>query len=418
MIERQERMNRQALWTPAFILLTLSNLMLFLCLQMLLSPFPSYVKERFNPSDFSVSLVTSTFCMAAVAARILTVALMRRMPRHWILLAGVLIAALATAAYSLADTMVEVLLLRACFGAGFGIGSTVLPTVVSQLIPGSRMGEGIGYFGLSTSLAMSIGPMVGLTVLDSYGFPVLTLFGASAALLIAPLLALSGIGSIPPGSNARPASNWEVGEPSSTRSSRLWLPAGLNILMSAAYGGVVSFLALFGKEAGLENVGLFFLFNAVTVLAVRPLSGRLFDSRGHGVVLIPAAIILMASLALLSVSVALPLLIVSALLFGLGYGSIQPALQAWMLQVTDARSHGAVNGLFYNTIDLGVAFGSMSLGAIASSASYAVMYRYCAGLMLLFVVSYVTARYLPIIRAARRETRIRTMESAYRWPLR
>jgi MFS family permease len=392
MNDQQALQSREPLWTSSFILLTLSYLLLFLCLQMLLSPFPSYVKDRFHPSDFTVSLVTSLFALTAIATRFLTVYLMKRISRTRILYAGIGIAAAATAAYSFADTVVGVLLLRILFGIGFGIGSTVMPTLVTQLIPKRRLGEGIGYFGLSTSLAMSIGPMIGLTVLKTYGFPMLTGCGVAAALLIVPLLASARPHTIPV-----PAGKPFSEEPGAARKPlmlrpKLLFPALLNTLLSASYGGLLSFLALYGKEIHLENIGLFFLFNSITVLAVRPLSGRLFDQRGHGVVLIPAAIILVASLSILSITTTLPMLMLSALLYGLGYGAVQPTIQAWMLQECGPREHGAVNSLFYNSLDFGIAAGSMVLGAVASASSYAVMYRFAAGFMVLFLISYLLLR--------------------------
>lgn len=105
----------------------------------------------------TVSLVTSVFAASAIATRFITAALMRRMKRSVILYIGLAAAAVTTALYVAADSVGSLLLMRVGYGIGFGMGSTIIPTMVSQIIPLPRMGEGIGYFGLSTSLAMSIG---------------------------------------------------------------------------------------------------------------------------------------------------------------------------------------------------------------------------------------------------------------------
>lgn len=392
---------REPLWTRSFIVLTLSYFLMFLCLQMLLSPFPSYVKDRFSPGDVGVSLVTSLFALTAIVTRFATAALMRRLNRTVLLYASIGILIAATAAYPFAGTFPALLSLRVLFGIGFGMGSTIMPTIVSRIIPLRRMGEGIGYFGLSTSLAMSVGPMIGLSLLNGYGFPTLTVWGAAAAAAILPLLAFTG--ALPAqGAGRRSAGGGAAGKSRSaleqpeaqlqgSLAGKLWLPVALNTLLSSCYGGILSFLALYGREIGLANIGLFFLFNAITVLAVRPVSGRLYDSRGHGIVLVPAAALLVVSLGLLSYAHSMPMLLASALLFGLGYGAIQPTVQAWMLGGAPRSSHGMINSLFYNSIDLGVAVGSMLLGAVASASSYAVMYRYTAGIMCLFLVLYLLA---------------------------
>ncbi|MVP02376.1 MFS transporter [Paenibacillus lutrae] len=393
------------LWTKSFIILTLSYFLLFLCLQMLLSPFPAYVKEQFGSGDFVLSLVTSIFAISAIISRFATAALLRRVHRNTLLICGVAIATASTAAYSFAGSVGMLLFLRACFGVGFGMTSTVMPTLVSQIIPPRRIGEGIGYFGLSSSLAMSVGPTIGLAVIGGYGFGPLTVLGTAAAALILPLLLFTR--SIPPQPAAamappaaEAASAGSAADPSPAKNGRkrsglgrkLLLPALLNTLLSLTYGGLLSFIALYGKEVHLEQIGLFFLFNAITVLVVRPISGRLFDSKGHAAVMIPGALLLIASLFILSMATSMPMLIVSALLYGLGFGAVQPTTQAWMLSETPAEQHGTANSMFYNSIDFGVAVGSMLLGVIASSTSYAVMYRYAAGVMVLFLVVYALYR--------------------------
>ncbi|WP_168118586.1 MFS transporter [Paenibacillus sp. HB172176] len=383
-IQQSQLRQDNRLWTKSFIMITLSYFLLFLSLQMLLSPFPSYAKDRFDPSDFMVSLTTSLFALSAIATRFATAALMRKVHRNTLLLIGLMIATAATLAYSYVDSFATLLLLRVCFGIGFGIGSTVMPTMVTQLIPGSRIGEGIGYFGLSTSLAMSFGPLIGLSMLEQYGFDRLTFLGAAASILIIPLL--FGSRSIPP--QPMRAAHSTARDAKAPFNRKVFFPALLNVLLSVTYGGLLSFLALFGEEEHLKHVGLFFLFNVFSILIIRPISGRLFDKHGHAAVLLPGAICIVAGLTLVSYSTHLIMLLAAALLYGLGFGAMQPTLQAWMLRDSAPVHHGAVNSLFYNSIDFGVAIGSMLLGIIASIYSYAFMYRCSVAFMLLFIFVY------------------------------
>ncbi|WP_317890253.1 MFS transporter [Paenibacillus sabuli] len=398
--------SNERLWTVPFVSLTVCLLLLFLNVQMLLSAFPAYVKARFIVDDVTTSLVTSLFALSAIAARILTARLMRRLHAGGLLLIGIALVAGVTAAYIAADTIGSLLVLRMIYGAGFGLASTVIPTLVSRIIPRRRMGEGIGYFGLSTSLAMCIGPMVGLNLLDTRGFETLAWAGTGVALLIVPVLigVRPAFGARPQRQQsqltaqisaaeaAKPARESGEGDGSDGHgvagSARrgLLLPAVLNVMLGITYSGLLSFIALFGEARALSQVGLFFVFNVVTILIVRPVAGRVFDRRGPAVVLLPAALAVALSMVVLSYTSSLPLLIVSALLYGLGFGSIQPTLQAWMLRVSPPERQSAANSMFYNTTDLGVAAGSFLLGALASASDYAVMYRGSAGVMLLFLL--------------------------------
>lgn len=377
------------LWTKSFICLTIGALLLFLNLQMLLSSFPAYVKNEFQAGDLTVSLVTSVFAISAIAARFMTAWLMRKMNRNVILYIGLGIAALITGLYVIADSIGALLVMRVAYGIGFGMASTIIPTLVSQIIPGRRMGEGIGYFGLSSSLAMSIGPMIGLNVMQQSGFVTLSMIGMWTVLAAIPLLLFSR--SVPP--EARKSTEARKGAAVKIPfNKQLLFPAFLNVITAVTYSGLLSFIALFGQFRHLEQVGLFFLFNVVTIIIVRPISGRIFDSRGHSAVLIPAAICLMASLTVLSYATSMRMLIIAALLYGLGFGAIQPTLQAWMLRSSKPEQYGMANSMFYNSTDFGVAAGALILGAISSVSNYAIMYRYSAGFMVLFLIVYVAVR--------------------------
>lgn len=380
---------RTKLWTKSFIALTISALFLFMNLQMLLSSFPSYVKSEFQAGDIMVSLVTSVFALTAIASRFMTAFLMRRVSRNVLLYIGLAIAAAITGLYVVADSIGSLLLMRVGYGIGFGIASTIIPTIVSQIIPSKRMGEGIGYFGLSTSLAMSIGPMIGLNVMKQSGFGTLAMMGTFTLLLAFPVLFFSR--SLPAVPKKQPiersiAPSKPLKVPFNTK---LVLPAILNVLIAITYGGLLSFIALFGESVHLEQVGLFFLFNAITIIIIRPISGRLFDKKGPAAVLIPATVCVVASLTVLSYTTSMPMLIVSALLYGLGFGAIQPTIQAWMLRTSTPAQYGMANSMFYNSTDLGVASGAIILGAISAASDYGMMYRYSAGFMVLFLMIYI-----------------------------
>lgn len=271
----------EKLWTKKFVLLTLCNLLLFLNLQMMTPSFPAYVTERFHASDFTVSLVISLFALSAVIARIFTGKALETKKSMTILLIGLGLVTLATIGYVWSGSIAMLLLMRVVFGAGFGMTSTTFPTLASNIVPAKRMGEGMGYFGLSSSLAMSIAPVIGLWILGQYGFITLSVSAIALVVVILPLLWL--IQSDAAGREMRirqigaeedradaliPAvsSNQHPAEPDRGLPRIVWLPAFLNLLLGITYGGLISFLALFGKEVNIDNVGWFFLCNAGAML--------------------------------------------------------------------------------------------------------------------------------------------------------
>ncbi|MDG0789851.1 MFS transporter [Cohnella ginsengisoli] len=385
---------------------------------MLLSSLPVYVKGELGGGDLTVSLVTATFALAAIASRFATAALMPKLGRTALLYAGLAVAALTTFLCAYAYAVGSLIVIRVLYGVGFGTASTIVPTLVARIIPQDRIGEGIGYFGLSTSLAMSLGPVIGMNLMSGLGFPALTLSSAAAAALSAGVLLLTGAARGEKRDSreaalraARGNSGSATGEKAKTDApsagaSRngivsLLLPALLNMLLSVTYSGLLSFIALFGESVHIAQVGLFFLFNAITVILVRPIAGRIFDRRGHAAVLIPAAACVLASMLVLSGATGMPQLIASALLYGLGFGAIQPTLQAWMLRSTPRERHGFANSMFYNSTDLGVAIGAVLLGAVAARAGYARMYGYSALIMAGFLILYIAMRFIAAARASK-----------------
>lgn len=102
----------------------------------------------------------------------------------------------------------------------------------------------------------------------------------------------------------------------------------------------------------------------------------------------PAALLVIAGLICLSYTAGIAGLLLSAAAYGLGYGMLQPSLQAWMVKSVRPEMRGAANAAFYNSIDLGIAFGSLLLGSIAAGVGYAIMYRASAVIMLVFLLVY------------------------------
>ncbi|MBT2293633.1 MFS transporter [Paenibacillus albidus] len=364
---------------------------------MTLSTLPAYAEATLQASSFQISLVTSLFALSAIASRLFSAKAMEKGGRNLLIFLGIAISLTAVAGYYWAGSIFTLLLLRMLFGIGFGMTSTAFPTMASDVIPIRRMGEGMGYFGLSTSLAMSAGPLIGLSLLQGPGFGSLLLCTAAVIALILPFG--YRLASTLPSRHTEPPV--ELGGSRAGVSRKLFLPCLLNFLLSISYGGLLGFLALFGSEAHLEHVAYFFLFNAVAIVFVRPLSGKIYDRYGPAALLIPGSVFIIGGLILLSFASTTAALFPAALCYGIGFGSMQPSLQTWMIQSVEPRQRGMANGMFLNSLDLGVAAGSMLLGSIALFTSYAVMYRFSTLAPALLLLIYITILFLKRRRSHR-----------------
>jgi len=387
---------KEPLWTKNFILLSLSNLLLFLGFQMLMPTLPDYVAQN-GGGNFAVGMVISIFTLSAVLIRPFSGAALDLLGRRKILVIGLFISIVAIGSYYWAATVLLILGLRFVHGFGWGISSTTYGTIASDLIPASRRGEGMGYYGLSSTLAMAIGPMLGVTMIRSSGFGLLFLvsfISTSLAFLLTYLVRIPEV-------ERKSAEKKEVSFVSSLIEKKAVFPSLLVFFFSITYGGIVSFITLFGKEVGIENVGWFFTVNAIFVLITRPISGRIFDKKGHFFVLFPSAFFTAIGLILLSYASSNLTIILAAVFYGIGFGSIQPSLQAWIINRVPANRRGAANATFFSAFDLGIAGGAIILGAVAQMTNYKQMYFYSS----IFIVLYLAIYSLSIIFQKRKRSK-------------
>ncbi|MBU9721067.1 MULTISPECIES: MFS transporter [Bacillaceae] len=382
--------NKEKLWSKGFIIITISCFLLFLNMQMLLVTTPVYLRENFQSTDTTIGVVTSLFAFSAILARIYTGRPSQMHKIGKLLFVGLCIAFIATVGIYWSYFVVTILLIRMLHGLGFGIASTTLPTMASNLIPHKRMGEGMGYFGFSNTLALMLGPVFGLFLLDTYSIKILILVASIILVVVFPL-----IYKIMPRTPIDIIDKIEVEETVKKKkrfiSRNLLVPAILNVLMYSTYSGLVSFIVLFGQEQNLRGVSSFFLFSSLAVLLVRPFAGRFFDKKGPLAVLIPGAIFMFIGLILLSFSTNSIFVVLTAFVYGIGYGILQPTIQAWMINKVSKEERGLANGMFFNSLDLGVVTGAVILGAIASSIGYVHMYQVSALFMVLFLIVLVVS---------------------------
>jgi MFS family permease len=375
---------RKPLWTKAFLITSLSNLLLFFSFQMLIPTIPTHVSQL-GGNDIQVGLVIGIFTISSLLTRPFAGRALDLFGRKHVLLVGLAICALTIAGYTYMAAVTLILAARFVHGIGWGMSTTSLGTVIADIIPAERRGEGMGYYGLSNTFAMALAPLTGLWLMQTYGF--------SRVLLISTCLALLSLFSSLFITYTKPML-LEKSAQRPKRMDRLWertamLPSGLLLCTAICYGGIVTFITLFGHEAGISNVGWFFLCNASMVLIVRPITGMLFDRKGPEWVLLPGAIFTLAGLLLLSYAHSEASLAAAAICYGIGFGSLQPALQAWTIARAAPNRRGAANGTFFSANDLGIGLGAMVLGALANiSGSYALMYRYSTVLILVFIFIY------------------------------
>ena len=373
------------LWTGRYVSILCSTFVAYVGFQMLVPTLTTHVKQL-HGTNLSASLVFSAAAGAALVARAVFGTVMDRLGRRPVLLVGAVVLIATNLSLYVVSDVVAICALRFCQGLGWGMASTALATIVSDLVPERRMGEGIGYFALSIVLATSLAIILGIWLMNVAGFRVVLGFSTAFFAVALALCLRMGDVSFHRSDRTEPVPGlW-----SALFETRAVLPAFLCFLHSVAFSGIMTFIMLFGVESGIGNVFVYFVGHVLMILVSRPIVGRIYDSVGHSAAIIPGVVSMMIGLVLLSYAHALPLLVLASLFYGLGYGTVQPSLQAWAIHRSPSHRKGAANGTFLSSIDLGYAIGAVIMGAVASATSYAVMYRLSPVLLVLLLAVYGT----------------------------
>jgi predicted MFS family arabinose efflux permease len=263
---------------------------------------------------------------------------------------------------------------RFIHGLAWGFSTTVNGTAAVDVIPNSRLGEGMGYFGLSVTLGMIIAPSLGIFLFGVTTFN--NLIYISCALGIIAIILLSAVRYYTPESvRLAKKEDLKFSYLGSLVEKTSWYPAFITMIATFGYGSVVTFIVIFGEERGIDQIFLFYLFNAVMASISRPIAGKWFDERGPKGLIVVCSSLTFAGMWALSFSHTNVGIAIAGILFGIGFGSLLPTLQSWTLSKTPDNRRGVANGMFFSAIDFGIGLSGIGFGLLAQFLETAVLFQ-------------------------------------------
>lgn len=353
---------REPLFSRDFTLISLANLTLCISFYFLLTYLPLYLKSDRGYSESEIGLIQSAFAFASIFARPFTGVLLDRYSRKKIYLTPFLLFGLFFAGYPLLQTFSLLVLLRIFHGACWGALSSSGNTIAIDITPPSRRGEGIGVFGLSMTLAMAVGPIIATKVQT----------GVSSAVAFPVALVVCLLAFVP-ASCVRPVKMNAEKKPLrlSALLSKDALPTAAVILfINIAYGAILTYIALYAKTMGFENVWLFYFLLAIGICVTRFLAGRLYDQIGPLGIMTVSALVLLASLPVAILTTQPMLFYAIAFVIGLGFGAQMITTQAMANEGVPVQRRGATNATYLALFDLGISFGMLIYGFLIKGMGY------------------------------------------------
>jgi len=354
----------------------------------LISTLPVYIVEVLKTSKSEAGLILSFYTIAALIIRPIAGYYVDSLGRKNIYLLSLLAFSLLFNMYIVATTISIMLLLRFIHGLAWGITSTSGSTVVVDIIPVARRGEGIGVFGLSMTIAMALGPVIGLEISKGNNFN--SMFITGSALSLAGL-SLALITHYPVYSPVKVKFQWK------NLIDKRSVPISINqLFITISYGGLLSFIAIYGKEVGINNPGLFFMVYAAGIAVSRVISGKIFDRYGPKAIISSGIILLIIGFPILAYFRSYSGFLVSAAILGLGNGVVYPNFQAMINNVVEPQRRGAGNSTLFTAFDMGIGFGMIFNGFLADHLGLSNAYMISAViniLSLIYFLIYVVKHY-------------------------
>ena len=374
----------EKIWNKAFILLILSNLLMCITYYSLISALPVYVSEELHASKSVVGIVLASYIVASVIIRPFSGFALDKFGRKTIFLSSLLLYAFIFCGYAFAATVLFMIVLRFAHGFTWGITTIAGSTNIVDIIPDFKRGEGIGYYALSTTMGMAVGPIIGLFVLHHWGYYVMFFTGFAISLVSFICAALV---KYPPYKTVEENNHFNWSKLFEVQSI---LPSLNLTIIQITYGGLLTFIALYGHEIGIKNASGFFLIYALGIAISRFISGKEFDKRGPRYILTICISLLVVGFIILAL-VKNPIgFYGSAIILGFGNGVIFPTFQTMVNNLSKPTRRGAANSTLYTALDLGMGFGMIIMGIISQSASITAAFIVSAFICMIGLIYFIS----------------------------
>ena len=368
---------------------------------------PLYV-QRLQGTTLQTGFVIMAYNLTALVVRPVAGIISDKTGRVKQLIMGAVICAASCFFFGLAGVIPLLAIIRSVNGIGFGMHSTSAGAAIADVLPKSRMAEGIGYFGLYSTLAQALAPGIALEIVKGDEISdYRTLFMLTACLGSAAIITNCFISYERKRKKAAVNSETQFSENEKTQPHEMssvegplpktlfgfeyavFAPVGVMVLMFAGTTCLMNYLSLFARWRGFGNPAMYFIFSGIGILISRLVFGKVVDKRGSDIVIIPGMAIMLISMALIPLTGSLAALIALGLPLGLAQGAVVPTFNSMLFKRCSAARRGTASGAYFSTIDIGIGLGAPFLGAIADASDYRFIYWVAAALVTLSLILYV-----------------------------
>lgn len=377
---------RERLFTQNYIIICLIHLFIVISSFPLVTILPIYLRDNVTPNTTLVGLIIGIFPFCALLSRFFAGFCLDNFRIKPLFVGAVFCYSLLFLVYPWVFSVPVFLLLRAVHGFIFGVAMTAAAAAVIRVMPLSRRGEGVGYFSISLSLGMAVGPFIALKIIALFSFTAFFMF--LAILIMAGFIALVCGVKIPEIVN-RINKPFALGDLFLKKSTSLVINV---FVINTVYAGLVAFIVLYAVSLNYGDtvVSLFFMIMALVMLCSRLFAGRILDKRGPRLISSFGIIILGVGSLLIAWTPNVTVFLLGGVCVGLGVGILFPVLQTMINNMVRPEQQGVANASYYVGLDFGWVCGTTLSGFVVGLTSISGAYVMNAGLCAVALVLFLT----------------------------
>jgi len=332
--------------------------------------FPLFL-DQFHPSKSLVGLIMGVHSVTAIMVRPLFGRLLDKRGGRRVAIGGLLVMIAGMPGFYLIDSAgMLAIFLRALNGIGWGVSTTALLAICSDLSPADRMAHSLGIIGVAGIISSALGPVLAEEVLHRSGFH--AVFSMSLAALVLAVAFVFAIKAAPPCQS--PLKPGQTGHMGAYPVLIIIIIASMPVVHGAVRGTVLNFIALFGASLGFSRVAPFFLAFSTAAVITRLGIGDISDRYGRKRIIIPSAFLISLNLLWIAGLHSYWAFLLGGFVAGLGQGLIFPALSTYVIDFLGRENKGLALGLYLSLFDVGMGLGSPLFGWISDAAGYRTMY--------------------------------------------
>jgi MFS transporter len=386
-MDSQINIQKEKLFNTGFITITTINFIVFLIYYCFVVITAKFATSELGASPAQAGFAAGIYIIGTLIARLYIGKKLELIGRKQMLRFGAIIYLITTIAYLISTNIIILDTVRFLNGFAYGTISTAANAIVTAYIPKSRNGEGINYYGLSTSLAAAIGPFIGILLLPIVGFKSVIILAIVLSVLVTVACYLFPVQNIELTDDHKKLLNsWSL---NTFIEYKVLFISIVAFLIGLSYSSVLGFLSIYADNLGLSTAGaFFFVVYALIITFTRPFAGQIFDAKGENAVMYPSFIFLAIGLLTLSYTTTSFMLLLSGALIGLGYGTFMSNGQAVCLKLVEPSKVSIALSTYFIGLDLGLGFGPYALGTVHSFLSYSGIYILCAALTVAVAILY------------------------------